>query len=95
MIYSLKEDDNKYPKYYLPVNDKTILIMIHKDDLNSNWFIDNNEKTYSSINEYTQPEIIRFLNKFALINEQNTNNNFIIGNKEELKYLNKVIGNGK
>lgn len=86
VYYAFKKEKYSREMYVLPLNNKTGIIMIHKDDYHN--FEDAQGTQYLSIKD---EKSILNLNEIALNFEKNENNQFIVGELEELNRLKELI----
>jgi len=84
--YAFKKGKYIREMYVLPINNKTGIIMIHKDDYSN--FEDSQGTQYLSIKD---EKSILNLNEIALNFERNENNQFIVGEIEELNILKELM----
>ena len=79
VYYILKKANNKREMYIMPLNKKVAIAMIYKEDFPK--FIDNGNLYYLSINDKNS---ILNLNEMAVRFEKKSNNQFVVGELEEL-----------
>ena len=79
VYYILKKANNKREMYIMPLNKKVAIAMIYKEDFTK--FIDNGNLYYLSINDESS---ILNLNEMAVRFEKSSNNQFVVGEINEL-----------
>ena len=79
VYYILKKANNKREMYIMPLNKKVAIAMIYKEDFPK--FIDNGNLYYLSINDESS---ILNLNEMAVRFEKSSNNQFVVGEINEL-----------
>lgn len=79
VYYVLKKASNKREMYIMPLNKKVAIAMLYKEDFPK--FIDNGNLYYLSINDESS---ILNLNEMAVKYEKNSNNQFVVGELDEL-----------
>ncbi len=82
VIYEARNSSEKHCFLVLPITKKVAITMLHKDDYSK--YVMAGDLWYLSIDD---EKSIYKLNEFALVNEKNENNQFIVGGEVELQRL--------